>query len=68
MKESKFKKRINDKEWKKAIIVREPMERLASCYNDKIIAPVENHMSPYGNCVQSGGHTVMDVHYYMVNE
>ena len=55
MKKSKFKARIKDKKWKKAIIVREPMERLASCYNDKFVAPVENHMSPFGNCVQSDG-------------
>ena len=32
--------------WKKAIVVREPMERLASCYNDKMLAPIEDHMYP----------------------
>ena len=31
---------------KKAIIVREPMERLASCYNDKMIEPAKNHLFP----------------------
>ena len=44
MYEGKMKERM--KTWKKAIIVREPMERLASCYNDKFIEPVKDHMSP----------------------
>ena len=37
MSKEKLKERI--RKWKKAIIVREPMERLASCYNDKILQP-----------------------------
>ena len=41
---NQIKERI--KTWKKAIVVREPMERLASCYNDKMISPVERHMYP----------------------
>ena len=34
------------KKWKTFIFVREPMERLASCYNDKMIEPLEDHYSP----------------------
>ena len=41
---NQLKERIQT--WKKAIVVREPMERLASCYNDKILAPVKDHMYP----------------------
>ena len=44
MGKDQLKRRIQNEKWKKAIIVREPMERLASCYNDKIIVPVEDHM------------------------
>ena len=35
--------RNQTKTWKKFIFVREPMERLASCFNDKIYAPVDQH-------------------------
>ena len=34
------------KTWKKFIFVREPMERLASCYNDKILVDPQKHYSP----------------------
>ena len=32
--------------WQTFIFVREPMERLASCYNDKIIEPLKDHNKP----------------------
>ena len=38
--------RNQTKTWKKFIFVREPMERLASCYNDKIIEPPQDHLAP----------------------
>ena len=38
--------RNQTKNWKKFIFVREPMERLASCFNDKIYAPVGEHYQP----------------------
>ena len=38
--------RNQTKNWKKFIFVREPMERLASCFNDKIYAPVGQHYRP----------------------
>jgi hypothetical protein len=34
------------KEWKTFIFVRDPMERLASCYNDKMIEPLKDHLKP----------------------
>jgi hypothetical protein len=34
------------KKWQTFIFVREPMERLASCYNDKMIEPLEDHNKP----------------------
>ena len=34
------------KTWKKFIFVREPMERLASCYNDKILVDPQKHLYP----------------------
>ena len=34
------------KKWQTFIFVREPMERLASCYNDKIIEPLKDHNKP----------------------
>ena len=43
MRKEKLKERI--KKWKKAIIVREPMESLASCYNDKILQPGKKNRS-----------------------
>ena len=41
---SDLKKRA--KTWKKFLFVREPMERLASCYNDKILVDPKQHDSP----------------------
>ena len=38
--------RNQTKNWKKFIFVREPMERLASCFNDKIYAPIDKHYQP----------------------
>ena len=34
------------KKWQTFVFVREPMERLASCYNDKISEPLKDHNKP----------------------
>ena len=51
--ELKKKRKLSEKDlrnqtktWKKFIFVREPMERLASCFNDKIYSPVDQHYQP----------------------
>ena len=38
--------KYRSKNWQTFIFVREPMERLASCYNDKIIEPLKDHNKP----------------------
>ena len=38
--------KYRSKHWQTFIFVREPMERLASCYNDKIIEPLKDHIKP----------------------
>jgi hypothetical protein len=38
--------KYRSKNWQTFIFVREPMERLASCYNDKIIEPPQDHLAP----------------------
>ena len=38
--------KYRSKNWQTFIFVREPMERLASCYNDKMIEPLEDHSAP----------------------
>ena len=38
--------KYRSKNWQTFIFVREPMERLASCYNDKMIEPLKDHIHP----------------------
>ena len=38
--------KYRSKNWQTFIFVREPMERLASCFNDKMVEPLKDHNKP----------------------